>query len=866
MVIRIGSLVERETQIDALASAVHESTHSGRVVLISGEAGFGKTSLVAAVSEGLDHRFTVLRSACEPVGIPAPFAPLFDFLDALPDELRADIRSGERRPAVYAGMLDLIKNEHVVLVLEDMHWADEATMGLTRYLGRRIEATNSTLIVTYRSEEVGPTHPLRLVIADLGRGATRIDLIPLTLAGVEEMTRGVDMNAREVHEVTMGNPFFVEEIIRHPDHVLPPTIENAILANTAQLPDEALDILYLAAVSPDGIDVELVTKSSDRAEDLLDMAVQRMLLLVSNGRVSCRHDLIRETLLRAIPPAHLRRLHAGLLDALETRASRTVDTGRLAYHSLGAGDAEKSVRYSLQAAEEAARIGTHRQAAFHYSNALEHTSAMSVETLDTTLLEAAKEHSVINDFERASELAARRIGLTDDEVARARARAWLAFFRSRENDLLSCRQESSAAIEILEAEPASEELALALAIAGWASFSEGNREDAISYGDEAVAVARAVGALHVEVHATTTAGTAKALMNDPSGLPQVEEAARIGAENELGEFATRALNTLANLPLWQCRFREAREKLDTLIEYTRSHELDAWYIAATATRALINVALAEWDDADLDLEVVFGQPTCRQTEIEILVAAAKLRARRGDPGAVELINEALIGTERFLDYESLVIVCALAMEAAWIGLLPMDVALSRYEALLRAPALAFDSSGRGQLAYWAKRLGLDPPEGRIPGASGLEWGGSAAEATRWWDERGFVVEAAVTSAMIPHQDLTASFSTLAGLGADGVMRGLQRELQRRGVKHIPRGERPTTRENPAGLTNRQEEVLGLMAVGMSNADIARELFISEKTASHHVSAVLAKLHVTSRLQAVAVANANGWVDSSRSPN
>lgn len=523
----------------------------------------------------------------------------------------------------------------------------------------------------------------------------------------------------------------------------------------------------------------------------------------------------------------------------------------------------KGCRYSLQAAEEAARIGTHRQAAFHYSNALEHSSAMSDETLDAALLDAAKEHSVINAFGKASELAARRIGLTDDDRSRARARAWLAFFRSRENDLPACREESSAAIEILRREPPSEELALALAIAAWTEFCEGNREDAITYGDEAITVSREVGALHVEVHAATTAGTARALMNDPSGLPQVEEAARIGVENELGEFAARALNTLGNLPLWHGRFREAREKFDRLLEYTRAHELDAWYIAAIGTRAWINVALAEWDDADLDLEVVFGQKTCRQTEIEILVATARLRARRGDPGAVDLIDKALVETERFLDHESLVIVCALAMEAAWIGLLPMEVALRRYEALLRAPALASDSSGRGQLGYWAKRLDLDPPEGRIPGAAGLEWSGAVAEAAQWWDERGFPVEAAIGSAMIPGRDLGEVFSTLSSLGAEGVIRGLQRELQRRGVRQIPRGERPTTRQHPAGLTSRQAEVLRLMASGMSNADIAEQLFISEKTASHHVSAILAKLNVTSRLQAVAMANANGWTSTEK---
>jgi DNA-binding NarL/FixJ family response regulator len=136
----------------------------------------------------------------------------------------------------------------------------------------------------------------------------------------------------------------------------------------------------------------------------------------------------------------------------------------------------------------------------------------------------------------------------------------------------------------------------------------------------------------------------------------------------------------------------------------------------------------------------------------------------------------------------------------------------------------------------------------------MEWDGRVAEASQWWEERGYPIEAAVTRAMIPDANLEAVFSGLSGLGADGVIRGLRRELQRRGVARIPRGQREATRQNPSGLTERQAEVLSLMVSGLSNAAIAEKLFISEKTASHHVSAVLAKLNVSSRLQAVARVN------------
>jgi DNA-binding CsgD family transcriptional regulator/tetratricopeptide (TPR) repeat protein len=847
-------LVEREEQLTSLQRVISGSAEEGHVVLVSGEAGYGKTSLLNVFFDGLDHRFTILSAACEPVGIPAPFAPLYDLLDKLPTDLVTDIRSSAGRPAIYAGVLDVLKNDRVVLVVDDAHWADEATLGLVRYLGRRIGTTGSVLIVTYRSEEVDLTPTLRLVIADLGPTALRIDLPPLSLEGVSAMTRGLDLDPEQVHAATLGNPFFVDEVVRHPALRVPPTVQNAVLVNAAQLSEKARELLYMVALSPDGIDLDLLISSGPDAEVYVDTALRRLLLATSGDRVACRHDLIRESLLQAMPPLLARTLHQHLLEDLEGRAADSVDTARLAYHAVGTGDAVKAVEYSLRAAEDARALGAHRQAAFHFSNALTFAEAMDSVTLDRVLLEAAMEHCVINAFETAVDLATRRIDLATDPVALARARAWVSYFLSRLNDLEGCGREALFAIEVLRSEPATEELAVGLAVIAWWELVEGRYDEAIRYGDEAVTVAQAVNFPQMEVHAAVTAGIARFFVRDPAGRSQIEAAVRLGQEQNLGEFAARAMNDLGLLSLRRGRPVQALEDFERLVEYTQARELDAWYIAAIATRAMLRVMHGRWDQADLDLEVVVGQRTCRQTEIETLNTAAVLRARRGDPGAADLVEEALCSVEGFDDHEATVISCALAMEGAWIGLIPLEEAEFRYRAMLRSPVLPADNSGRGLLGYWASRLGLEPPEGRIPGPAGMEWEGRVAEASQWWEERGYPIEAAVTRAMIPDANLEAVFSGLSGLGADGVIRGLRRELQRRGVARIPRGQRQTTRQNPSGLTERQAEVLSLMVSGLSNAAIAEKLFISEKTASHHVSAVLAKLNVSSRLQAVALVN------------
>jgi DNA-binding CsgD family transcriptional regulator/tetratricopeptide (TPR) repeat protein len=853
-------LVERGEQLLSLQGVISGSAEEGHVVLISGEAGHGKTSLLSVFLDTLDHRFTILSAACEPVGIPAPFAPLYDLLDKLPTDLVTEIRSGAGRPIIYAGLLDVLKNDRVMLVVEDVHWADEATLGLVRYLGRRIASTGGTLIITYRTEAVDLAPLLRLVIADLGPAAVRIDLPALSLEGVSAMCRGLDLDPAQVHAATLGNPFFVEEVIRHPELRVPPSVQNAVLVNAEQLSEDARELLYMVALSPDGIDLDLLISSGPDAGAYVDTALRRLLLATSGDRIACRHDLIRESLLQAIPPLLARSLHRRLLEHLEGRAGDSVDTARLAYHAVGAGDAAKAVVYSLRAAEDARALGAHRQTAFHYSNALSFAETLDSATLDQVLLDAAMEHCVINAFETAVDLASQRVVLAADPVSLARARAWVSYFLSRLNELDGCGREALFAIEILRTEPMTEELAVGLAVFAWRELVEGRYSEAIRYGDQAVTVARAVHYPPMEVHAAVTAGTARSFLHDPAGRSQVEAAVRLGVERNLGEFAARAMNNLGLLSLWRGRPVQALQEFERLVEYTQTRELDAWYIAAIATRATLNVMHGRWDEADLDLEMVMGQETCRQTEIETLNTAAILRARRGDPGAADLIEDAVTSVESFDDHEANVTACALAMEGAWIGLISREAAEFRYREILRSPVLPADDSGRGVLGYWATRLGLEAPEGRIPGPAGLERDGRVAEASQSWEERGYPVEAAVTKAMLPDANLEAVFSGLSKLGADGVIRGLRTELQRRRVARIPRGQRQTTRQNPFGLTERQAEVLSLMVSGLSNAAIAEQLFITEKTVSHHVSAVLTKLNVSSRLQAVALVNSDDWPD------
>ena len=851
------SLVEREKHLQALAEVFAEPFQSGSVVLLSGEAGFGKTSLIQVGLDTLDHKWRVLVAASEPLDVPAAFSPLYDLIAELPPDLQHDIRAGTGRMPVYLGMLDLVKNDRVVLVLEDVHWADEATLGLVRYLGKRMGATQSVLIVTFRSEEITVSPPLRLVVADLGPSAIRIDLPALTVSGVEELARGTGLDPRHVHDATLGNPFFVDEVLMHPDIALPPTIQYAVLANAGQLPDDALEFVNTVALSSDGVPLADIAQLGDPTGSHCDLAFSRRLVASARGQISCRHELIRKSLVEALPPATKRRLHGKLLAHLEGTAPDSRDMARLAYHAIGAGEREKAAEYSLIAGEDAATGGAHRQAAFHFANALEFADVIASSTLEDALLSAAREHCYINAFETALDFSRRRVELATSPVEEARSRAWVAFFEFRQSNLDAAVREAEAALEILRTADHSVELAVALAVLAHATFVGGDVHKALSVAEEALSVARSCDSVDMEIYASTTMGTARYHLGELDGMAQVEAAARRGLEAGARESGAEALNSLGQLAKSAWQMGDARKWFQVLQEYSTAHELDAWYIAAVSTSAGIAVDMGLWADADAYLETVAGQRTCVATEVEMLDIGATLRTRRADPGAAEMVAAVLDRVETYNDVWTRIEACVVAMEAAWTGITPADKVAAMYQDLVDLVPDG-DHLDRARLAFWALRLGWEPPEGEINGPTALEIAGRPSEAAAEWDRCGYRIQAIISRALSPESDLDAIFSDLASMGAHGVARGLRRELQRRGVKRVPRGERSSTQENPTGLTVRETEVLSLLAEGLSNAAISERLFITKKTASHHVSSILVKLHVSSRGQAAALAVANRW--------
>jgi hypothetical protein len=244
-------LLERGSYLADLTAwfaAVDE--RGGCIALVRGEAGIGKTFLLNEFSRQ-QRETRVLWGACDALFTPRPLAPLHDVARQAQGPLLAAINSGANRDKIFAAMLDELERTKTLVVFEDLHWADEATLDLLKYLGRRIQRSRAMLVVTYRDDEVDPRHPLRSVIGDLPRPSThRMSLSPLSEPAVAILATRAGRPSGGLHGVTGGNPLFVTEILAAVAGAVPSTVRDAVLARVGRLGPAARDVAELVSVVP----------------------------------------------------------------------------------------------------------------------------------------------------------------------------------------------------------------------------------------------------------------------------------------------------------------------------------------------------------------------------------------------------------------------------------------------------------------------------------------------------------------------------------------------------------------------------------------------------------------------------------------
>jgi DNA-binding CsgD family transcriptional regulator/tetratricopeptide (TPR) repeat protein len=848
-------ILERDAELERLHGLLAELDSSGgKAVLIRSEAGGGKTALVTQFLDDVRDTAHVLIGACDDLHTPQPLGPMWDLAR---DEtaILESLEQGDRQ-ALMEGLLETLsrKLRPTVLVIEDTQWADTATLDVIRFLGRRIERTNSLLIITYRDSEVDTHHPLREVIGVLPPGnLVRMQLSPLSLEAVTSLVDSTEVDPGEVMALTDGNPLFVAELAASDAGELPSNVTDAVLARAATLSPGARQIIDLLAVIPGGTNLGLIEVALDPSQDELTECAQRGFIQFEGPMMVFRHELTRRAIESALDAVERRALNRL---ALEHRP-RSADASRIVHHAREAGDVDALIEFAPVAAQEAMAVPSYAEALEHFRALEPHLDHFDVADRAAILIDKARTERYTGAPE-APETAVRAIELyrssgSDRDVARC------LFHSVRVFRAYGLSEASAAgvheAVEILEPYGPTVDLARALALAAGTELNLGDWDRVTELADRAIDVADQVGDDSAIIRSLQVMGSLLAYRGDPAGLDNFEKAAVLAEQGGDRYEESLALVNMAEVAVELLEFDRAIDLAQRARATAIRYEIPNLEAYAEALLAMALLHAGDWEAARDIAAGGLGFELHEQMRSWML---GVLQARLGLPAAGDAIERSWELAEASGEFYQLVWAANAYAEYLWLtGNDDPDLVDSLRGLIAEATRSPREWWRTSRLAFWLWRLGYlpDPPDWVFEPYRQM-MAGQAAEAAAFWEKRRFPYEQALALAQGDTDDQIAAVKLLENLGASVPAGHIRRQLADQGVK-VPRGRSRSTKEHAAGLTARQAEVLGLIAEDLTNPEIADRLFVSPRTVEHHVSAILTKLGVTSRRDAVEAARQQG---------
>ncbi|PWW21517.1 putative ATPase [Geodermatophilus normandii] len=970
-------LVGRAGELATLLAAVDRAAAGrGSAVLVAGDAGVGKSRLLdelAARAAGRGLR--VLAGHCVDLGeVGLPYLPFVDLLRPVaaglgdgaaglfaarsaaarePDAadlggparaLRPPVDDGRLQlfEAVAAALAELAADTPLLVVLEDLHWADRSSRDLLRYLLARLSDEPVAVVASYRSDDLHRRHPLRPLLAELVRlpGVERLDLAPLSDAEVEQLVRGLaagvaDRTVDDVVARAEGNAFYAEELLAAglAGETLPLGLTDVLLARVEQLTAAAQQVLRVAAVAGRRVRHELVaavvrpTVDGDLDTALAEAVHSHLLVVDPDGAYRFRHALVREAVLADLLPGERVRLHAAVAAHLAADPAAGTAAER-AHHLRESHDLAGALSASLEAADAARCVGAPAEWLQHLETVLalwpavpdaaERAGRGQAELLLDTAGAARRGgelHRAVALLRSAQDL----LGAEGDRELRARVHYTLAQVLARIEDAASALQESTAAMELVPATPPSPVRTWTAATHARACYDAELREEGDAAAEEALAAADALGLDSAWADVAVTLVRSQAVEGgDPAATrPRLEEALARARRSGDADVEMRVLFNLATVAWEAGQSAETLRWSDVGLERARALGVE-WSFYAAELRHLGVVSryvIGDWDGS-----LALADRLARVPEMAAHVRAAGLLVQvgRGDPSAAGRVAWARGLVDR-LDAHVLLLLATAGAEvdlAAWAGDAATAVARTQEAAetlqrlwgasrlaVLRLGAMAL--AAVADAAATARLTGDADAERRWAEAgesvAGLArdavadhtrvFGGHGVEATAWlarleaesarlagradpvlWTAAaeafgyGHVYEQArsrwrLAEALVATGDRDAALAPLAAaagtareLGAAPLFAAVT-ALARRARLELPGAGRVV--DTAAVFTPREAEVLALLARGRTNRQIGSELYISEKTASVHVSNILAKLGAGSRTEAVALAASRG---------
>ncbi|MFL6099051.1 MAG: ATP-binding protein [Actinomycetales bacterium] len=846
-------LLDRDAQLTTLRGLFDDAARgSGRLIFVAAEAGAGKSLLVQTFCDSVASRARTLTGWCEPLASPRPAGPLVDMARGLGAEV-SSILHDERRPGLFDALYaDLAASaQPTLLVFEDVHWADETSLDLLRFLGRRVGTLRALVIATYRDDETGPEHPLRRRLGDLATqsAVSRLDLPPLSLEAVTTLAEGTGQDPREVLNRTAGNAFFVSEVLHAQDGHVPATVRDSVVARSARLTPAARHALTAAAVLGPRAEPSALLEIPGVDALALDECTTAGLLRLTPPVFTFRHELVRQAVLSVTPEPVRRVLSAHALAALRSRSDDHDVLAKLAELAEDAGDGAAVLEFAPAAARRASGLGAHRDAARQYSRALAFSTEQ--EQRAELLERASTEHYLYGNLpdavaSRVEALALRR-GLgqrfrVGDDLR------WLGRLHWYNGQRAESERCAAEALEILTPLGPSPELAMAMSVQSQLHMLGSGHAAAIAWGTRAIALAEELDLPEVIAHALNNVGSAQVMGGDESGFDLLRRSLAMSRDLNFEDHVARAyVNLTRNLVLIQ-RLHENEPVIAEALQYCGHRDLDLQVPYLRATRAQMNAQLGRWDEARdeaLETLAILGLAPVHRFVLLLPLVTVNLRSGTEDRAHADELRRVV---RTLAENQRTARFAILQAEVAWLSGEPVP-ADGELATVYRHTLEYGDYRDATELGVWLHRLGLDVQQAPHQSGAFRDAVADPIAAAERLIEAGNRYDAAVLLTDGDESDVRRALEIFNEMGAAPAAAVTAAALRRMGVAGIPRGPRRATRDNPHGLTARQVEVLDLVGERLTNAEIADRLFLSERTVDHHVSAILTKLDVTTREEA-----------------
>ena len=850
---RAEFLASMQTKFEAVAKG------EGHCILLGGEAGMGKTSLVRAFCREKENDCKIYQGTCDALFTPRLMGPLYDIAWQMGSDLWESSESIADRTRLFTRFLnELSKQEGKTLIIfEDIHWADEATLDFIKFLARRITRIPCLFVLTYRDNEIHSHHPLRNVLGQLPTDSfTRLHLTQLSRQAVETMVTEKGYSGENVYNISGGNPFYVNEILASYSPGVPDNIKDSILSVYNQQAETTKRMWQILSVLPTGFE----TRYLERMEPLYCPAIENSLdskiLILKDGLLFFKHELYRRTIEASLSPFVRIALNKRILDLFCESFEQNKEIERIIHHAKNANEYALVTHYAPLAAKQAAFVGAHIEASRLYLTAIEYYQGKDQNKLLEFYELYAYECYLTSKNKDAIIYTTKSLNLwkekNDQEkignCMRFLSRLW--WFEGKQE-----RAESYAvqAIEVLDKQPSSKAKAMAYSDMSRLKMTMDLTDECLLWGEKAIAIAQEVDDQETVSNALNIMGSSL-MLDGPTlqkGLGLLQQSLEIALKNSYHEHVARAYTSIASVGVSKKEYKIAKKALDEGLFYCEEKDIDSQKLYMLSYKARLNLETGNWKDACIVADnLLKNEDLFPILKICALAVLATIKIRSGDKDALPLLLEAKVLAFETMELQRIIPALLALLEYEWIT----GKSYIEMEALSKAIHRIMDLgkfSKESRFYFWLRKTGKDYllPKEKLENDEENSLI-SFTKELELWENWGCPYEHALALFEGSIADKKKALMMVQSLGADAVYEKMKLEMRTSGIRNIPRGIRKTTQSNAAHLTEREIDVLLLLKEGMQNKEIAGRLFISAKTVDHHISALLFKLDVNTRIKAV----------------